>query len=186
MSGKRKRRTARLRSPSAAVGKSILDKMEAFFQKVGLRYKLTVSVGLNLVLAAWAILSLILILLQGNGERGIAPVISPISVYAGSADQLDRAILAYFEIPKFKEVTIRYGGTLTFPKSCALTPKMLGETPYLVLKVEGEIGERLYDLTKVPSVPFTIHMNNGDVRRLVTVERIKTEGIQIRILTAVK
>ncbi|MEN6335130.1 MAG: hypothetical protein ABFE01_12780 [Phycisphaerales bacterium] len=182
----KRKRVKGVAASSSVIRRNALDRVEAFFQKMGLRYKLSISVVLNVVLAVWAILSLVLILPQRSAERTIVPVISPVSVYAGAADGLDRAILAYFEIPKFKEITIRYGATITFPQSGALTPRILGDIPHLVLRVEGEIGERLYDLTKVPSLPFTIHMSNGDVKRLVTVEKVKTDGVQVRIFTAVK
>lgn len=103
-----------------------------------------------------------------------------IEVYNAPVEQLDQSLRTYFQWPRYRELTIEFGGSLSFPHSHKITPKKIGAESYLMIQLDGEREARAFDLSAMPIIPFTLQINNHHIRSLVTVEQMTESGVKLR------
>jgi hypothetical protein len=103
-----------------------------------------------------------------------------ISIYNNRIEELNPTLKSYYQYPKYKEANINFGGSLGAKGYYVMTPAKIGEEVYLMFKIDGEIDMRTFNLTKAPNIPFSIQLKIKGEGFLVTIEKLKDDGIQVR------
>ena len=104
--------------------------------------------------------------------------------YEKPAEELPPSLRSYFQFPQYKEATINFGGALRFPNSHTISTQKIGADSYLLLQLTGEHQAHAYNASQLP-VPFSVEINHNGIRSLVTVERVKEQGLQIRTFRSI-
>ena len=170
---KRKKHKTNASISSKAVNKNYFHRIESFLKK----WKFTIALVVCFVSAAGWFMEYI----KQDGQE------SPtIEIYNNAVENLDKSILSYYQTPAYKDLIIEYGGAFRFLKSYTIAPKKIGVSPFLFIKLEGEVEARAFDLSQVVTIPFTLKIENRGIRSLLAVEKIVLEGVQVRTFRSIE
>lgn len=110
-----------------------------------------------------------------------------VNVYNSTPEDIDPSIKSFFQLPRYKTLTIKIGGTFRYVKSkeflYSISPRLVDNRTVLILKVANEDSERLYFLDEPDAIPLTIYLKIKEEQHLITVEDYDSSGIQVRTYT---
>jgi len=107
-----------------------------------------------------------------------------VNVYNSAAEDIDSTIKSFFQMPRYKTLIIKIGGTFRYEKSkvflYSISPQLVDNRTVLILKVANEDSNRMYFLDEPNAIPLTIYLRIMNRQFLITVEGYDTNGIQVR------